>query len=312
MFTVGETIEVWTDLPADPGASVTSDPLFFVGDVLFPSIGDPHPENSAVRFASIGQGTQLEGDKSKWSFDLVYSSDQPGVSDQSGDSNFKDDEFVNVTIARKSWSFKSVVAPRRATKFSDDGGVTWSDGLYTTQTTAGEPINSTETKYLPVLNYTRNELSTPASVISFVGSVNSDSISLDGLAVAPDAALVSDIKISEWKRDQSSQFRTVQYTFILRDDLWDLDMLNQGFYVKPRDEDSFIGKKPAGPELKLANVTKPQMLKFDAGLGGPNDEARFFESETSIIDFSSVSPDQVHYRKFQHPQRTVFAGYGFS
>jgi hypothetical protein len=189
-----------------------------------------------------------------------------------------------------------------------------------TATTAGEPINSTETKYLPVLNYTRNELSTPASILSFVGSVNSDAITLDGIAVAADAALVSDIKISPWKRDQGFQFRSVQYTFMLKDDLWDLDLLNRGFYIRTYDAAATpdptstlsVAQKPAGPELKLANVTTPQLLKFVQG-SGANDYEKYFSSNTSLLPVSdTVDLSDAHFRKYQHPQRTTFSGYGFS
>ncbi len=325
VFTVNELLEVWTDLPADPGASVTSDPLFFVGDPLFPEIGDTHPENTNLRFKTIGQGTMLEGDKSKWQFPLVYASNQTAKTDQGGDSSFEEDEFVDATIAKKSWTFKSIKVPRRSTQVSDDGGSTYTTGNYPPCTTTGEPINVSETKYLPVLSYTRNELTTPSSVLSFVGSVNSDSITLDGLVVAPDAALCSDVKISEWKRDQNTEFRTVQYQFILRDDLWDLDLLNRGFYIQTYDAvgDTSTTSRiqlPAGPPPepgkppKKSFVTTPQLLGFTQGTGA-TDKAKHFTSNTFVVkstDTPTFDPSDVHVRKYRHPQRTAFAGYGFN
>jgi hypothetical protein len=313
VFTVNEVLEVWTDLPADPGASVTSDPLFFVGDPLFPEIGDVHPENNNLRFTTIGQGTMLEGDKSKWQFPLVYSSNQTAIADQGGNSNFEDDEFVDASIARKSWSFKSIKVPRRASPVSDDGGTSYTTNSYFPGTTAGEPINVTETAYLPVLSYTRNELATPSSVLTFVGSVNSDAITLDGLSVAPDAALCSDVKISEWKRDQAVQFRTVQYQFILKDSLWDLELINRGFYVREStDPKPSHAELPAGPSGKKTPVTTPQLLGFTQGTGA-TDKDKFLSSETFLLDASAtVDPSDVHVRQYKHPQRAAFAGYGFS
>jgi len=317
VFTVNELLEVWTDLPADPGASVTSDPLFFVGDPLFPEIGDPHPENSNIRFQTIGQGTMLEGDKSKWQFPLVYSSAQVAATDQGGDSDFKEDEYVDSSRAKKSWSFKTVKVPRRPSQVSDDGGFTFTGANYFPTTTAGEPINVTESNYLPVLNYTRNELATPPSVLSFVGSVNSDSITLDGVSVSPEAALCSDVRISEWKRDQGTQFRTVQYTFMLKDDLWDLDLLNRGFYLRTYDlvEDTSTphwAELPTGPGGTDVRVATPQLLGFTQGTGA-TDKDRAFTSNTFLLDASpTVDNSDVHVRKYRHPQRTAFAGYGFS
>ena len=331
VYTVNENLEVWTDLPADPGGTVTSDPLFFVGDPLFPAIGDQHPENTGLRFQNIGQATQLEKDKSKWMFPLIYSSEQVAVADQGGDANYRENEYYDSIIARKNWSFKSIKIPRRASVVSDDGGSNYTTNPQQTATTAGEPVNSTETKYLPVLNYTRNELVIPPDILEFVGSVNSDAITVDGLAVAPDAALVSDIKISQWKRDQATQYRTVSYTFILKDDLWDLDMLNRGFYIRTYDPGSIvfplsdpsstlsIAQKPAGPELKLANVTTPQLLKYTAGTVGSgvgnspvNDAEVFFSSTTELLPIDGTTDlSDAHFRKYAHPQRTVFSGYAF-
>jgi len=312
VFTITEMLQVFTDLPADPGATVTSDPLFFIGDAMFPAIGSQHPENSGLRFENIGQATQMEENKSVWMFPLIYTSRQPDVTDQSGDSNYEEDEFVNASIASKSWSFKSIKIPRRPSQVSDDGGTTYSTGSLLTSTTAGEPINSSETKYLPVLNYVRNELAVPASILSFVGSVNSDVVTLDGVPVAADTALVSDIKVSPWKRDQASEFRTVTYTFILKDDLWGLELINRGFYIKDVAPDGpQIAELPAGPGLKETPVTTPQLLKFTPG-SGATDLAKFLSSKTELLDLKVDGPGSYHTRTYLHPQRTAFTGYGFS
>lgn len=308
-FTANEPVRVYTDLALDPGGTTTADPLFFIGDPLFPAIGASHPAQTNLRLKNFGRAEQNKKDKRIWDFTLIYTSDQPTIAEQSGDSNYKEDEFVDTLIAKKSWGFKTIEIPRRPTVVSDDNGTTWTTEKSPVQTTAGEPVPANESKFLPVLTYTRNELSTPAAILSLVGSVNSDAITLDGLSVGIREALISNVTVSEWKRDQTYQFRTVVYTLMIDEATWDLRMLNRGFYVKAANEDPVVAELPAGADLKKVPVKSPQLLSFTAG----TDADDFDGSITALIPPATVlsGTDWYHERRYKHPQITPFTAYGF-
>jgi hypothetical protein len=322
VFTVNETIRVTTDLAIDPGLTVTSDPLFFIGDPLFPEIGSVHPEQNGLRFSNIGRARQMKQDKRVWEFPLIYKSNQPDSTDQGGDSNYKEDEFVDTLIAKKQWGFKSVQVPRRSSKVSDDDGATWTTYAYPTTTTAGETLLTNEDRFLPVLTYTRNELSVPTDILDIPGSVNSDSITLDGITVGPRMALISDVKISEWKRDQLYEFRTVTYTIVLKPDTWDLRLLNMGFYVKeagqvPKRGQQFAGMLADGTTPGIPkDLVKAALLKFTPGSNADD----WFNGGITRLNgddgtggwTSAASPADIHYRRFQHPQLLAFTAMALS
>lgn len=309
VFTVNETIHVQTDLAIDPGTDVTSNPLFFIGDPLFPQIGDVHPKNGTLRFKNIGRASQMKEDKRVWAFPLVYTSAQPAITAQAGDQNFKENEFVDTLIAKKSWGFKGVQMPMRARKVSDNGGTTWSTNYEPTATTAGESIAATEDRFIPVVTYTRNELSVPASILSFVGSVNSDVITVDNLSVGVRKCLCSNLTISEWKRDETYEFRTVTYTFMLNEDTWDFRLLNRGFYEQPNAEFGVNrievpnGLNEDNTARKWIPASTPQLLQYYAGI-------------TTALRLAGTNANgtmaDVHYRRYQNPYLTSFGALGIS
>jgi len=311
VFTVTEPVEVFTDLALSPGATVTSDPLFFVGDPLFPTIGDVHPENSNIRFHNIGNGTPTNEKKSVWRFPLIYKSNQPSTTEQSGDSNQRDDEYVNSTIAKKSWSFKSVQIPRRRTPVSDDDGTTFTTADHPICTTAGEPLIASESQYTPTCTYNRNELVVPASIMSLVGSVNTDAITIDGIPVTARQALISDVRITPWKTDKGVSFRTVTYTIMLKEDTWDLRVLNRGIYQKEVNQNKTIIEQAPANGRKPIPITKPVLLEFFPS--GTTDD--FQNSATLPLDLNG-SLDEIgsktHFRRYLHPQLTAFSAYGFN
>lgn len=316
VFTVNETIHVQTNLAIDPGGDVTSNPLFFIGDPLFPQIGDVHPKNSTLRFKNIGRATQMKEDKRVWAFPLVYTSSQPAITAQAGDQNFKEDEFVDTLIAKKTWGFKGVQMPMRARKVSDDGGVTWSTNYEPTATTAGESIAATEDRFLPIVTYTRNELLVPPSILDLVGSVNSDVITVDNLSVDVRKCLCSNLTISEWKRDETYEFRTVTYTFMLNEDTWDFSLLNRGFYERLLDATTGLvgsesrvevpnGKNEDGQARKDIPAASPRLLKYDAATDVTTGIR--FTGEGANGDMSDV-----HYRRYRNPYLTSFGALGIS
>lgn len=321
VFTVNEPVIIETD---DTVGTSTTNPLFFVGDPMFPAIGDAHPEEGNLRFHNIGSASQKKEHIGVWDMTLIYKSNQPDTTTEGGDPNFNQDRYDNPTIANKQWSFKSVQMPRRPSVVSDDDQATYSDDAMPITTTAGEPIMVTESKYLPVCTYTRNELTVPNALLSFVGSVNNDSITIDGLPVAPGAALVSNVSISDWKRDQGTYFRTVTYMFTLNDDTWDLQLLNRGIYGRVVADDGSEVEPVKVPgydkDSNLVPARTPQLLKYTGNTwrdDGTNTALEnFLGGTTTRFEWrdalTAETPASFHVRYFRHPQYTAFTPYGFS
>jgi hypothetical protein len=318
IYTVTEPIEVITDAaqPQDedsgnPGTYfATSDPLFFVGDPAFPSIGDEHPANANLRLENITRVKQDPNDWQRWTMGLIFTSKQGATTEQGGDLDFKTEKYVNALIAKKSWSFKSVTAPRRDTIVYDGATHGWTSNTYPVQTTAGEPLNATEELFLPVCNYTRNEVATPANILTLVGSVNSNTQTIDGISCAAKTIQVTNITVSEWKKDQGQAFRTVTYTFTINPSTWDLFVVNRGSFVKASGKEPQRAKIKNTEDGKWVPATSPMNLRFDDTSMANADD--FGLGSTYNLESDDTTPiSRPHIRRYQHPQLVNLSGYNF-
>ena len=316
IYTVTEPIEVITDAaqPQDedtgtPGTYLaTSDPLFFVGDSAFPSIGDLHPANSNLRLENITRVKQDPNDWQRWTMGLIFTSKQGDPGEQGGDLDFKTEKYVNSLIAKKSWSFQSITAPRRQSIVYDGATHGWTTSVYSVQTTAGEPLNATEELFLPVCNYTRNETATPPAILTLVGSVNSNTQVIDGISCAPKTIQVTNITVSEWKKEQTTAFRTVTYTFTINPSTWDLFVVNRGSFVKAPGGEAARAEVP-NAEGKLVKSTQPVNLSFSDSFMTDADD--FAQSDTQCLDGNNALIQVPHIRRYQHPQLVDLSGFGF-
>lgn len=324
-------VEDWLVQTDDtPPVYSATDPLFFIGDPLFPAIGSVHGRNSAFRFQTFSQATQQK--TNQWMFSgMQYSTWQRPVG-----LDFRRDAFIDELIADRSWAHSAVSKIATRGYVADPTGVTKfvrpvSAGSFSTDPEpiatkeVGEPITGvTETKYIPVCHYVRNELAPPAALVTggLVGAVNSDAITVDGLAVPAQTCLIQDISVSNWKSSlqESSgtqiNFRTIAYQLAINEEGWDLDLLNAGYYsmsLDPASLPAFV-YKPAritmpdgwdkdGNKKVRRPASSPQLIDIDG---------KQIITDPTDADYVSTWRDDIHYRVFRIKKYVAFAGFNFS
>ncbi len=306
-WTVTETLQAKFDAMFEPD----DDPLDFVGDVMLPSIGSPHPYNASLFLNSVPSASFAQGSLSAINFACEYSTIRISA------SQFQRDRYIDSTTADKSWSFRQTAIPVEKAYVSDDDGSTWSSSEKPVQNTLGELFipGLTKTRYMPVCRYVRNETVTPTGILNLPGSVNNDSITIDGKSVTARQALIVSLGVSSWKRFEGYSFRTVDYEIIVKDDGWDESVLNKGFYYwAPLSPSGFKkervlvpnGIDEDGNERPWVYAEEPVVLNL-AGMH----LAKFVKIGTS--PHGGAEADFVpHYRKFRYHSAVSFSALGFA
>ena len=279
----------------------TVDPLFFYGDPALPAVGVQHPENPWLRLKGVPSGTAIDKSLTAWNCDLVWTT-------KTLDPDYHEpDRYDDSLRATKRWSHRILEEPVAKAYVSDDGGSTFGGSPEPVASTAGEIYvpGLTKNRYLPVCTYTRNELSVPSAILSLPGAVNSDSITIDGLAVTAGQALIASVEVSEWKRFFTWSFRTVTYEIVLKPEGWDDVVLNQGLIIiksgTPERAMLYDGLDVDSDERPLVQATEPVPL---------NSSSRNRDSyDTASPDYTNFTP---HYRVFRHLTYTAFSAYAFS
>lgn len=317
-----------------PTSYATTDPLFFIGDPLFPAIGTVHPRNSALRFRTFGSFKHESANK--WTVSgMEYSTTQRQLGSGNED-DFNEDRYddVNPLTSDRSWSFSTAQKAVEKAYVSDPTGANRfvrpvdetlfpfsADKEPVAVKETGEPIlGLTETIYTPVCNYVRNELVPPNGLVTgaLVGAVNSDAITLDGYPVAAKTCLIEDVQMSVVKQSMRSNgttitFRTLTYKLIVNNEGWDIDTLNHGYYA--------IYTNNAAPP-----VATVQRIKIVDGWDTTNNKkvprpastSQLIDVNGNWIDTDPSDPananwrDKVHYRVFRVKQYVPFAPYNFS
>jgi hypothetical protein len=263
-MTLTEEWEVKTDVTAgDWGAA---DPLFFVGDPLFPAIGAYHERNSYLQFKNFSSATQHTANF--WTFS--------GMQFVTDFIEFNTDRYnpVDPNEAEKSWSFSTLQKVLYRAKVSDPTGQQKferpvdedkfpfsDDDEPVAIKETGEPIAGlTQNRYIPVCTYVRNEENPPSTLVTdpLVGTVNTEEMTIDGLTVPARTCLVQDVKVSVKKKSLAAigtkEFRTITYTLAIDVEGWDIDLLQTGYYQ--------IVERPP--------IKTPERIKISDGLDSDN------------------------------------------
>lgn len=326
-------IEDW-HVKTDVGSvGLETDPLFFVGDPLFPAIGAAHAQNSMLRFSTFSEAKPLESSK-QWMFSgMQFGTWVQPITSTTGFSESRYDappSGTNSLNATRSWAFQSISEPLTRSLVADPTGASKltrpvASGSFTEQQVAtkyvGEPILGLSfDRYISVCTYTRNQTVVPTGLVTgaLVGNVNTDAISIDGLTVPAQTCLLQDCTISDVKYSQdggsnSIPFRTVTYQLAIDPRGWDIDVLHQGFYSMQSKPDTPATKKPGRIKVKdgwdseskaakTRNASTPQLL---------DENGEWIDTDPDVNDFATWS-DKVHYRVFRNKSYVAFSGFGFS
>jgi len=260
-----------------------SNPLFFVGDPLFPNIGDYHARSGYLQFKSFSSATQLKANL--WNF--------TGMQYVTDFIQFNTDRFnpANPDESEKSWSFSTLqkvmynaqvadpTGPNKLTRPVDENVFPFSDDKEPVAIKhTAEPIAGlTRNRYIPVCTYVRNEEIVPASLITepLEGTVNTDELTIDSLTIAPRTLLVQDVKVSNPKRSLAAigtqEYRTVTYTLAIDVEGWDIDLLQMGYY-HAIDEEVCVSwatgdfELPAGACVLYETLKHKERIKIADGI----------------------------------------------
>lgn len=329
-----EDWKVQTDEPTVGDPSDYGNPLFFIGDPLFPGIGTAHPRSSVLLFKTFQSATQHS--HTLWTFrGMEYATDQlplgVGLEDDFEEDRYDD---LNPLAADRSWNFQTVEKALDKARVSDPTGANKfdrpvdevafpfsTDPEPVATRNVGEPIlGLTRTRYLPVCTYIRNEINPPTNLLTddLVGSVNSDAITVHGLSVPAGTCCLQDLTISSAKRSLISTgaavaYHTMTYVLVIDKEGWDEDVLHAGYYavepgpVAPNTPAFHRIKVPGGLDgtgarLKPVPASTPQLLDV---LG------EWLPTDPSLPGTTNWR-DDVHYRVFRTKGRIPFAQFNFS
>jgi len=287
------------------------DPMEFYGDPALPAIGDQHPDNSTLRLLRVPSIVPpKESSLKALNCTLVWSTTRlaGGV--------FERNRYIDSTTADKSWSHRIVSMPVEAAYVSDEQDRTaresdsaWSDDPAPIANNLGDLFipGITRNVYMPLCRYSRNQLTVPSATLMLPGKVNNDEFTLDGRPVAIREALIVAAPISVIKRFESYSFRTVDYEILLKEDGWDEEILNKGFFWL----------HPDGPTKE--RVRLPNGIDEEG-----NDRPWTFAEEPVSLNVDGVYLDQwvesgndpdtfvPHFRYFRHMEEISFTALGFS
>lgn len=279
----------------------TEDPLAFLGDVLLPSLGDSHPDNSNLLLTQVTNGKSIDNSFRAWEFELLWSTISLEATRQ--DPQRYDDS----TRATKSWGHQAVEEVVERAYVSDNNGSSFSASRQPVASTVGDLFVNpvlTRNRYLPVCSYSRNQLTVAAATLKLPGYVNNDSFTLDGISITAGQAMILSAAVSAVKRDTVYSFRTVDFQIIIREEGWDDVLLNRGIYVIVDGERKKAEVKnstvDAGDERAWITVTEPVTLN-SAG-----------QNEDLYIKLNPAGTFVPHYRVFRHLNFTSFSALGFA
>lgn len=286
----------------------TEDPLDFLGDVLLPALGDPHPDNSNLLLTRVGNGRSIDNSFKAWEFDLTWST----ISLEA--TRHDPQRYDDSTRATKSWSHRAIVEPVEEAYVSDNSGSSFSSGKEPVANTVGDVYvpGLTRNRYLPVCSYSRNQLTVSAATLKLPGYVNNDAFTLDGISITAGQALILSADVSALKRDNAYSFRTVDFQIIIREEGWDDRVLNRGFYVNVTvnfgagniviRQRALVrnGANDAGNEREWVEPTDPVTLNADG------------ENEELYLELNPGGTFVPHWRHFRHLNFTAFTAFGFS
>lgn len=286
-----------------------TDPLDFVGDPMLPSIGSVHPNNSSLYLNSVVSANFEQNSLSTILFMLEYSTVRISA------SQFQRDRYIDSTTSDKSWTHRQVAIPVEKAYVSDDAGSTFSASKKPIINTLGDLFipGLTTTRYMPVCKYVRNELVVPTAVLTLPGSVNNDTFTLDGKTVTARQALIVACNVSSVKRFETYSFRTVDYEIVVKDEGWDEDLLNKGFYY---------WEPLVGGGFKKSRVLIPNGIDEEG-----NERPWIYAEEPVVLDSDGMylskfltlpggghteSDFVPHYRRFRHATERSFTALGFA
>lgn len=318
-----QLVEDWF-LETDDTGYGSYNPAFFVGDPNFPAIGAGHPDNPAFRFETFGQIRHNGSANKMIATGMLFSTAQ-----REFDDDFNADRFDDSFKADRSWRFMQVdqiverayvadpavgdfARPLNASAFSS-----------TPQPIAvrntGEPmVGLTKPGYIPVCTYTRNELATPGLIANnWVGSVNTDSIVIDGLTVGPHRVLIQDIQVSTKKtsliyvaganQGLPVTFRTVTYQLAVNVNGWDDEVLQQGFYTLVNNGLGGVGMELIRVADGWDSQNQGRAYKVPSSPQLIDRNGYAIETNPASLDYDPNWVNNVHYRVFRHLNHRTFA-----
>jgi hypothetical protein len=280
------------------------DPLDFMGSALLPAIGEEHPDQALLFLKRVPSGKPpIDGALKAIDFTLVWSTNGIAAADR-----HDPERYVDGIRATKSWSHRVVQEPVEKAYVSDDGGETWSDDKLPVENTVDDLFipGITRNRYLAVCRYSRNELIVPVDTLELPGSVNNDTVTIDGKTVLPGQAMILAAPISSPKRFETYEFRAVDYEIIIRPEGFDEELLNAGWNCfdlengERRRCQEPNGLDDDGEERPWRFTEQPVSLD-------ENGVDRYqYPAETRDEDFVP------HYRRFRHLRFISFAALGFT
>lgn len=302
------------------------DPLFFIGDPLFPAIGSSHDDQPALKFRTFASAEQTSSSR-QWLFRGMKWSTWYRDAAQNFQQELYNDTLP--TVADRSWTFQPQQLVMDYARVADPtGGSKFTRPVPTADFSAnpepvavketGEPIlGLSRTIYVPICTYVRNELTPPATLVTapLVGIVNSDVVTIDGLTCAIGTVMIQNIGISNSKTSIKSDktrvnFRTLTYTLAVKHDGWDIEGLNAGYYAIVTE----------GATSSVARILVKDGLNADESKRPmrPTSTKQLIDINGKWIDTSPDDPananwrDDIHYRVFQGAIRAPFASFNFS
>lgn len=311
--------EDWTVI-TDDTSQATTDPLFFYGDPKFPAIGAAHENNSALFFTTFANADQES--RNKWTFKGM----QWSTLKRAGALDFTTQRYDDQVRSDKSWRFTTrqkvvsrakiadpndLVRPVAPSAFGSD------EEPIAVRKTGEQILGVQDIDYIPVCTYVRNELVVPTTLISgkLVGSVNTDTIVVDGLTVLPQTCLLQDISVSNVKQSPNStgtgynNFRTVTYQLAINPEGWDIDVLNAGFYA--------LVEKDGQESIQRIRIADGLNASGDPNRPRPTSVKQPIDRNGNWIDTNpATNPggtwlQDIHFRVIRVKRYIPFAGFSF-
>ena len=198
-----------------------TNPATIFNDPKVPLQFSPHPKSPLLTLAEIrAEGSNKS--RTVWYFRLVWKTSSGRLNDPNA-TQFSPDKYDanNPGLQRVRWSFgteKRVLDRGRlhlgaanyygASIYDNNGGQ-----LHVPQNSAGQAFSPTlQYDYrFPIALVERNELKAPQALFDYIQGINQDAFQIDGLVADPYTARMLDIGVSDWKRFEQYDYRTITY-----------------------------------------------------------------------------------------------------
>jgi len=310
-----------------------TNPSVIINDPKVPLQFSQHPQNPLLTLAEIrAEGSNKA--RTVWYFRLVWKTSSSRLNDPNA-TQFSPEKYDadNPGLQRVRWSFgteKRILdrgrlhlgaSNYRGTSVYDDN-----DGqLHVPQNSAGQAFSPTlQYDYrFPIALIDRNELQAPSALFDYIQGINRDSFKIDGLTAEPYTARMLDIGVSDWKRYQQYDYRTITYKI--------------GF--KPLDVVRIKGPTDAaGPNQTYFNSHKCSAwdaVAVDQGLyernrvdirfkrdenGNPSKDPDYLDGDGAFLDLETLIgtdptseeiAEWIRYRRYMYLKPLSFSALGF-